>query len=270
MPRKKVDALASVPNVPAGELMHRIASEMTNMPPAAYGLAIKTNDQEAIWRSAKHFYKCVACVLDSYISGGKRPDYSGMSKELRQAIDNETWAHLSLYSLIFFNWDAIAPHLKNVSAPEMPLISGRTLPIKAKDFASLDSPVEMFLEAAKHRAIGHIHYAFSDHRTEFIPYRVRKDMEDNKTLSKANAPKTLVALKRTERLRIYEERQWIILENLCVALAEKSKPAKGSAAKQAIDSYKISIRSEEALVAKRMHKTKKPQKIVWENGYQTN
>lgn len=264
MPRKKPDNLATVP---AGELMHRVAKELRDLPPAAYGLAIKTGDQAVAWREAKHFYKCVACVLDAYMSGGQKPDYSSMTKEKRELIENEAWMNLSLYSLIFFNWEAIAPHFKDVGAPEMPAISGSTLPIKAREFSSLDSPIEAFLEAAKHRAVGHLHYAFANKRTEFVPYRLRKNIEDSKKLRKANASKVLIDRLREERIKAYTERQWLILENLCLSFAEMSKPSKGSAARQAIDSYKKAIQQDELFWAKQMHKSKKPRREVWQDGY---
>lgn len=268
MPRKAKNNLASVPNIPPSELMHRVAKELANMPPAAYGLAIKTGDQAVLWREAKHFYKCVACILDSYMSGEKKPDYSGMNKERREAIENEAWSHLSLYSLIFFNWEAIAPHFKDVGAPEMPAISGDTLPIRAKEFSNLGSPMETFLEAAKHRAVGHLHYAFAEQRTEFIPYQIRKEIESRKTARNANTKKHVAAQIQADRLKRYEDRQWRLLEDLCLVLADKSKPSKGSAARQALDSYRQAARADEVFWAKQMHKQKKPQRIIWENGYQ--
>lgn len=265
MARKAVDNLAKIP---VNELMHRVAKELANMPPATYGLSVKTNDQAVAWREIKHFYKCVACVLDAYMTGGKKPDYSGMAKEKRQLIDNEAWMSLSLYSLIFFNWDAIAPLLAETGAPEMPAISGDTLPIKAKEFSALDSPMEVFIEAAKHRAIGQTHYAFAEKRTEFVPYQIRKEIGISQAIRNTSTKGHVAAQLQSERLKGYSERQWTILEDVCLVLADKSKPAKGSAARQALDSYKQAIRADEVFWSKQMHKQKSPKRVVWENGYQ--
>ena len=270
MPRKKPNNLATVPTPPPNALMHQIAKELAEMPPAAYGLSVKTNDQAAAWRRIKHFYKCVACVLDAYMTGDKKPDYSSMAKAKRELIDNEAWMSLSLYSLIFFNWDAIAPHFREVGAPEMPAISGNTLPIKPKELSTLDSPMEVFIEAAKHRAIGHVHYAFANERTELRAYRIRKEIENSKKLRDASTKKHVAAQIQSDRLKECGIEQWRILESLCSTLAEKSRPSKGSAARQALDSYKQAAKSDEVFWAKEMHKQKRPQPVIWENGYQIN
>jgi len=279
MPRRKRGALDQVKPAPS-EVGQAIAKRLDSLPPTVYGMIAQTADQVAMWRQSREFFSQVGQIIDAHSTGCALPAFKGLSKAERESIESHAWMFTSFYNMAFYNWRAIEPCLQGLGPVNIPPavscvdIEGEPHVLEAKLHATalddLKTPLDLLIEVMRLRAFAMMHNAFSESPREGIPYRARKRLDDVRKARREGASKALVSQAEESIRENLASEPWAMLEHHVVAAVVATVPKRNTAQRQTLDAYLSAIQAEEALWRARFHKRKKPERIVWKNGYQIN
>lgn len=231
----------------------------------------QTPEQMMIVRDAKNFFKRVGAVLDNFFACQSPPDFSAMDKMQRQEIMDEAYFYLSLYSLIYFHWDAVKKELaKHKESPISQAFAiggdqGEMLIACGTRFNELESPAAVTSEIMKSHLIGMLAPAYSEENIGKSSYEVRSAIARLEKARKASAPKTLRTVVEIEQRENLNMNPWAILETMCLVAAQNSKPNGTNRAvlKNALEAVRI----REMHIKRRNHSNAKSGRNVWRDGH---
>lgn len=270
MPRKTTSPLDSLIAPTDVQSNTSVADALGNMDIALHQQFSQTPDQLCLARDAKNFFKRVGTVVDAFFGRKALPDYSGMDKAQREEIMDEAYFFISLYSMIFFNWDAVKKELSNYS--DSPISQAFSIGGNSSEkliacgtrLNELATPAAVATEVMKAHLTGMIAPAYTDESIGQSSYEVRQAIARLEKARKSNAPKTLrevVALEQREHMAL---NPWGILETICITAVQKSKPV--GAGKLALKNCLEATRWREATAKRRNHTSSKAGRNVWKGG----
>jgi hypothetical protein len=243
MPRKK-RTLPKAVGFP-GQLAQQTLNLLYWLPPVELLSQCETKAQKQHWKEVKRSAHVLRLYMKAYFDGTAPPSLENFPAQTARMMTAIAWVYIDFYGMCWLNWDLLCKHITGL--PE--------------------SPGDVFLLAIAEDYIDLAEIALKPF-FRYIPDRHRK-------LYKLQAQ-----LQRSEITPEDFEQQALLLirgtgtelESTMLAIYTVCKNnTDRNTAKRALDAitlYERSLGELDAAVASRLHKSSRPQAIIWSNGTQ--
>ena len=271
MPRKKV--------VKGGllglETTQALVGALAETPPGLFALFAETPDQVRRFNREKHFFKCVAAMMEADNLNEPDPDYSRMDKDRRREIEDYKWRFVAFLRMVRSNWTVVQKALSTMNIRVLPPLESMNDPFLSSNISLVppenlaeQGPESLAVEVIRLAAIGRLQHVFrrTNKWMEVTPRRIGRDIDTVRKGRDSNA--TPIQIQNSAEVYDFwiDNNPWFDLERQCRDAVARSRP-KGE---RAIDfeSYIRACRSHEAFAKRRMRNEKDshPFREVWEGG----
>lgn len=272
MPRKKTikGGLLSL------DVVRPMVDCLVGLPPGVFVFFAETPDQQRRLNREKHFFKCVAAMMEADFLGKPNPDYSSMEKNRRREVEDYKWRFVAFYRMVRSNWAVAQKALRNMGTRYLPPIQSMNDPFREVAIPMIDperlaeqGPLAVSMEMIRLCAIGKISHVFSRENKwrELTPRRINRSIDVTRKSRVPGAGKTRIANADDEMTFFIRNNPWWDLERQCYDVIAASKPEREKAAD--LDNYTKAIRSQDVFVKAQFRNEKNDHPLVeiWEGGY---
>ena len=182
MPRKKT--------VKGGLLDPKSAEDLVtaliDVPPGIFTLFAETPDQVSRLNRERHFFKCVAAMMEADYLGKPDPDYSLMEKDQRREIEDYKWRLVAFSRMVRSNWSIVKKALSVMEIRQIPRIESMSDPFLSAGISMVppeelaeQGPKALAAEVIRLAAIGKLHHVFrrQNEWMKVTPRRIGRDID---------------------------------------------------------------------------------------------